>query len=552
MSAAAANATLPPSPWLFGPWSDLLFGCGVLYTLAFLLFLAAGAELRASQPALLFPVLLTFASMPHYGATLLRVYERARDRRAYALFSIWATLAVAAWLVTGTLVPIAGAWLVTLYLTWSPWHYTGQNYGLAVMFLRRRGVSLEDGEKRWLYASYVLSFAFVFLMLHQAQPGVTLTTATAGSYGLPVRPLGIPAVWNAWLQPLLLTAYLGALVRCAVGLARRAPLAHLAPAACLTLTQALWFVVPSAIRQFGLQPPFEALDWAHHDHYFVWIAAGHAVQYLWVTAFTARHSPGHQGFLPFYGKALASSAGIWMFPAIALGPAALGLRSLDAGLALLVAAAVNIHHFILDGAIWKLRGRIAAILIRGADDADVAAPRAPWLRRGVWAVCALALAAAFWVDANHELSRRGLARDDLAAAERAEARLAWIGHDRADARRLLGRARLARGEVDAPREQIERSLALEPSLAGHALRARALQRSGDARAAAESWEAALAFAPKNARLHLRAASSWLAAGEREAAFSHAQHASAFAPRDRALQRQLSAIRASLRAMGAPH
>ncbi|MBM4383428.1 MAG: hypothetical protein FJ091_08670 [Deltaproteobacteria bacterium] len=145
MSSAATSA---PTPWLFGRWRDLLFGCGALYTLAFALLLAAGPEVRAAQPALLFPLLLTFASMPHYGATLLRVYERSRDRRSYALFSLWATLAVAAWFLAGTLNAAAGAWLVTLYLTWSPWHYTGQNYGLAVMFLRRAGVAIEGEEKR--------------------------------------------------------------------------------------------------------------------------------------------------------------------------------------------------------------------------------------------------------------------------------------------------------------------------------------------------------------------------------------------------------------------
>ena len=241
-----------------------------------------------------------------------------------------------------------------------------------------------------------------------------------------------------------------------------------------------------------------------------------------------------------------------MFPAIALGPAALGLRSLDAGLALLVAAAVNLHHFILDGAIWKLRGRVAAILLRDANDEADAAPRAAWLRRAVWSACALALAAAVWVDANEDLSRRAFTRDDLAAAARAETRLAWIGHDRAEARRILGRAQLAQGDAAAARTQLERSIVLEPSLAGHALNARARLRDGDARAAAQAWEQALAFAPENARLHVRAAASWLAAGERDAARAHVERAMGLRPRDRELARQLGVLRAKLASSrGAP-
>ena len=82
--------------WLFGPWPDLLFGCGLLYALTFGLFLVSGSEIRSAQPSLIFPLLIFGISMPHYGATLLRVYERRRDRRAYALFSVWATLGLAA------------------------------------------------------------------------------------------------------------------------------------------------------------------------------------------------------------------------------------------------------------------------------------------------------------------------------------------------------------------------------------------------------------------------------------------------------------------------
>jgi len=383
-------------------------------------------------------------------------------------------------------------------------------------------------------------------MLHQEVPGGASASLPDGRYGLPVRPLGIPESLNAWLQPFVLVAYLAALGRSATGLLGRAAPSQLLAPACLALTQALWFVVPSVVRQFDLATPFEVLDWAHHEHYFVWIAAGHAIQYLWVTAFTARHTPGHQGFFAFYGKALASSAGVWMLPAIALGPAALGWRSLDAGLALLVAAAVNVHHFILDGAIWKLRGRVAAVLIRNADDEADAAPRRPLVRNAVWATCALALGAGLWQVAQEELSRRALVRGDLAAAERAEARLAWIGHDRAQARRILGRERLAEGDVAAARAQLERSLALEPSLAGHALLARALARAGDARSAATQWEHAVALAPNHAKVRRNAAASLLAAGDAQAAVAHLEAARRLRPRDGAIARELAQARAALR------
>lgn len=95
--------------WLFGPWPDLLFGCGLLYAVVFGIFLVAGPELRSAQPSLLFPLLILALGVPHYGATLLRVYERRRDRRAYVGFSVWATLVVLALFLAGLRLPASPA-----------------------------------------------------------------------------------------------------------------------------------------------------------------------------------------------------------------------------------------------------------------------------------------------------------------------------------------------------------------------------------------------------------------------------------------------------------
>jgi hypothetical protein len=54
------------------------------------------------MPDFLAPLLVLLFSTPHYGATILRVYEQRAERRRYAVFSVWATLAIAAWFVAAS------------------------------------------------------------------------------------------------------------------------------------------------------------------------------------------------------------------------------------------------------------------------------------------------------------------------------------------------------------------------------------------------------------------------------------------------------------------
>ncbi len=547
MAASVAQPVTSAAPaaqgWLFGPVPDLLLGCGLLYLLGFPLLAAIGPELREAQPKLLFPILLLLTSTPHYGATLLRVYEQAAERRRYAFFTLWCTLAVVAWYAAGLWVPAVGSVLITLYLTWSPWHYTGQNYGLAVMFLRRNGVAFDARDKRWLYASFLSTYALVFLVLHVAGAS---TPGGYGSYALEVQPLGIPRAWNAWLVPLVCGAYLVCLARCGYGLARRAPLRALLPTGLLVLTQAIWFVAPFAVIHFQTNPVIDVLDWRHRQYYVGWIAAGHAIQYLWVTTYYARHSSSWRGGAVFYAKVLASSAALWTGVPILLGPAGAGFLTLDAGLFVLTAAAINVHHFILDGAIWKLRGRIAEILIRSGRDEDaIAAPRG-WTRRVVWACCALALSLSAWSLLEDEVSRRAIVARDAQAALSPLDRLAVFGLDAATHRRSVGALLFERGEFGAARAQFERSLALAPSREAYLGLARVAARSGRFVESAEFAEAALAGQPHDLALLVGTARSWIRAGQPARAMPLLQRAETLHPGDRSIAAALAEARRAAR------
>jgi tetratricopeptide (TPR) repeat protein len=538
-----STATMNSTGWLHGRSSDLLFGCGGAYLLLLLALMAFGEPIRISQPSILFPLLTLMIGGPHYGATLLRVYEQRRDRRAYAVFSIWASLAIAAAFAGGLWLPMLGTALVTLYLTWSPWHYTGQNYGIAVMFLRRRGVALRTSDKRWLYASFILSYVFVVLTMH---------TATGSSLDLPVysaseivrfQSISIPTRVTNWAIPMAGLAYLAALVVSAIRLTRVAALRDLLPSALLSLSQVLWFLLPLGIRWSGWQPGVEAFHGAQRGHYFMWIAVAHSAQYLWVTSYYAKHSSGWNGQGRWYAKVTIAGGAIWMLPAVAFGPLGLGPLSMDQGLAVLIAAAVNIHHFVLDGAIWKLRGRIAEVLIRSGRDESEQAVRHPRLARIGWALCSFGLFTQVFQIGMSQLSSHATSLEEV---KKAYDRLAWFGLDSTEGRLRLGNTFLKRGQAADAAKEFRRSLELTPLPAGWANLGYAHLDNGDSALAVEAFRQAQKAAPDRAQFHHGEARAWLQLDDLQSALAAIQRAAELEPENDEILRARKRIRAAAR------
>jgi tetratricopeptide (TPR) repeat protein len=488
--SAASGRSQSSGGWLFGPLPDLALGCGLAYAVIFAGFALAGPDLIASQPIALAPLIALVLSGPHYGGTLLRVYEQRSDRRSYALFSLWATLAVAVAFAFSVHDLAVGAWLFTVYLTWSPWHYTGQNYGLCVMFLRRRGIALPPLTKRLLYASFMSSYAITVLVLHGSSEASGYLPNPV-SYDEPVvslRSLHIPYAVTAPLLAFASLVYAGTSVAVVSLLGRGGAWRQLGPALMLMATQALWFSLPFSVTFWKFQTGIGPLDASVSSRYVLWIAVGHALQYLWVTTYYARASPRWSGYGSYFAKVFASGAAVWTVPAIVFAPDLLGDPEYAGGLALLIASAVNIHHFILDGAIWKLRNnRVAGVLIRSAAaDAPQDDASRPWLRRGVWAVCGGAACVALaMVALEHFTFRPLLEADELGRARSVLDRMAWFGQDSSRNRALLGRALAREGRLEEAEAAYWRSGELRASAA-------AWRGIAGVRAAREDWAGVIA------------------------------------------------------------
>lgn len=547
----AAIASPPPKRWLFGPIPDLLFGCGGLYFLAFLAIALLGPRSTELIPEGLIPMALVFTAVPHYGATLLRVYERSNDRRTYAFFAIWASLVVWGVFVWGVYDLLVGSLFLTLYLSWSPWHYSGQNYGIGLMLLGRAGVRVAPQAKRLLYASFFSSYLLVLLSTHAAMPSASYspTPVSLSESAYRYMSLGIPL---DILGPMLLICA-GVCVATSVGaialLRRTASWADLTPLLGVMLLQAAWFSIPVLARASNTLQGLFPLSVQSVSYMLLWYAFGHSLQYLWVTTYYAKHT-GTDRYGPFYWvKSYLAGGALFAVPTFLFSPLALGTHSFESGLGMLIASAVNLHHFILDGAIWKLRdGRIARILLRRSESgAALAAASSGWKRRLAWStVGGLGVAyGVFYVVGIWEIEHGFRRAVDPPNAERmrlAAERLARVGHDHPGIHLNLGILAARDGDLELAQREAERSLALGPSVGAHLLLAQIHQQRGEWNEARAALEGALEVDAENAQVLQQAAQVSIQLGDLERAEQELERAIAAAPTRQDLRQRLDQLR----------
>lgn len=555
----------PVRPWLYGPAVDLLFGCGGLYLVAFALLWSVGPPMAQTIHLGVLPLAVLALSLPHYGATLLRVYERREDRRHYAFFAVAATALVWGWFAIGVYAAGVGSALVTLYLTWSPWHYSGQNYGVGMLLLRRAGVVVSPFARRMLWSSFLLSFALVAVSIHAALPGAAYTptvTSPLAEGAFAFEPLGLPM---RWLAPLLLAIGAGYVATTTVAfsaLARVARASALVPMFAVVALQALWFSLPVLASVTTIGASVLPLGAAHRGYVLLWVALGHSLQYVWITTWFAVPGASPRARARYWSRSFLVGAAAFGAPSLLFAPELFGRHAFETGLGLLVTAAVNVHHFILDGAIWKLRdGRIARILLgpRGSAAQPIPAPTPArrWGKALVWgSIGAVGVAyAAFSAVGTLELEygfRRALDPPDVQRLRTAARRLERVGHAHPALYLNLGILAERAGDLATAQREAERSLALAPSPEGWLLLGSVYARASRWDAAAQAYEEVLALAPD----HLVALSELATVSQRRGDLARAEsalrRATRVAPERPQLRERLAAVqRLRARAAGAP-
>ncbi|MDX6770762.1 MAG: hypothetical protein SF051_14600 [Elusimicrobiota bacterium] len=315
------------------PVADALCVGGLLSLAALLLVRDPGAAwYRAAVP-----FLSLFLNMAHFSASTVRLYGRTGAGESAPAFTYLGPLAALAGVSAAiALAPWCGRAVNALYMTWSPWHYSLQAYGLCVLYAHRAGLPPDAGESRALKAAALFPFA---LSLMSPVP-------SNGFLDFIVSP-----EWAARHLPLY-EAY--AATRRALSV-----VAVLLPLALFVRLRAKGRAFPFLIPLVLVSnAAWLAVNQTSFDRWWYLVSAAHGLQYLFVvTTVHAREKSAAEGgvawphALRFYGACLLLSYALWRCLPYAYGWLGLGY----AESLLLVIAAINLHHFVADAYLWSVR-----------------------------------------------------------------------------------------------------------------------------------------------------------------------------------------------------
>jgi hypothetical protein len=327
-----------PAPFFVSRPLDALFvgGLSIATCLGLALSLGSAPSAAANRCSQL---LMWVVNWPHFSATLYRLFRRRDSAGQYPVTAYGVPWLVAAGGLASLAWPaMVAPWFVKLFLIWSPYHFSGQSVGVSLVYARRAGVPIAGWPRRALTA-------FVFGTYVAATLAAETSTAGGSYYGVQYPGLGVPA-WTATLSASIMyaagAAFLGHAAAWSFRERRLFPGMVLLPA----LAQYVWFISGSGVPAF-----------------YIFVPLFHSLQYLpiaWAVQMGERVAEnGGRADRAF----LARETAWWMAANLAGGaglfwvvPRAVAAFGVEADLASGVAiAAVQIHHFFVDGVIWKLR-----------------------------------------------------------------------------------------------------------------------------------------------------------------------------------------------------
>jgi len=286
--------------------------------------------------------LVWVCNYPHFASTNYRLYRTRSNVRQYPLTAtvvplLLVMVVIACYASPHTVAPL----FVKLYLIWSPYHFSAQTLGITLIYARRSGFEIRPWERKAIAG-------FIFLTFAQGSAYAEVAGVKPQPfYGVSYPVLGL----HEWVPRLLRDAMWVCLIAFAAMMLWRVLhnrqiipwIVLLAPTA-----QAVWFVPKGGLYLISFQ---------------YMVPFFHSLQYLLIAwGVQMKESQDEAGAAPswrFIGQeslrwAVICVAGGWlMFYAL---PHIGGHFGQPLGFSIaVILAAVQVHHFFVDGVIWKLK-----------------------------------------------------------------------------------------------------------------------------------------------------------------------------------------------------
>jgi len=328
VDASSLGGPPPAGPVLRTAADALIIGAGSV--IVYVVFRARPAWGSAAKVATIASWLVWVVNYPHFAATNYRLYHRRANIAQYPMTAIAVPIMVLAGAAAAFASPtsIAPAF-VLVYQIWSPYHFSGQTVGVTMVYARRLGFPV-DARLRWALG------AFVFATFGYQIARFATSTSDFAFYGVSAPALAVPS-WVAWVAERWMwftaTLLVGAALRATTSARKAIPLLVVVP----PVAQYIWFAATPAGLFYYLVPLF------------------HSLQYLlmaWAVETSERPASARAGHTArwYVTNVALGFVLFWVLPragALAGRPLAFSTAVVFAG--------VQLHHFFVDGVIWRLR-----------------------------------------------------------------------------------------------------------------------------------------------------------------------------------------------------
>jgi hypothetical protein len=347
-----SSSVAPPRLYFINAPVDFALIGGVSVLTFALMWLFHGSE-RTAFITSLATVLLWLCNWPHFSASSYRLYHTRENIGQYPMTALVVPWVVLAGVIGSLASPVLLApYFIKLFLIWSPYHFSGQTLGISLIYARRSGFKVGPGERLALSG-------FIFGTFLSGTVRAEIDTRAHEYWGITYQGIGLPD-WTAHVADVLMWSagfiFLVMAVRWCVGHRRLLAPIVLLPA----VTQYIWFVQSAywpAYREFV--PFFHSLQYLLVA-WSVQLKETIEVKHVRPTWRFVLSESARWGALNFAGGA-ALFFGLPQLFALGGVPRLFATGVLSAG--------VQIHHFFVDGVIWKLKNKnVAAPLMVNIPD----------------------------------------------------------------------------------------------------------------------------------------------------------------------------------------